>query len=112
MSLDLEHAKKVLYNCLVLIVDDDNDLAIRIASLFQEFTSRTPVVAHSIEGAMNKVIENDGQFGLAIVDLMLPLTEKDFKIIESLGKKLSKFRKIIMGIGASSKYESSEIAVF
>jgi DNA-binding response OmpR family regulator len=112
MALATKRIKEVLCNCYVLIVEDDAPLASRIARLFEGFTITRPVVAHSMEQARKIVADSQDSFGLAIVDVMLPPTDEDFKEIQEHEKTLERVRKAIEEAGTHPSDDNVKRALF
>jgi DNA-binding NtrC family response regulator len=95
MPLETKHIKDMLSGCRVLIVEDDASLASRVAALLKDYTCVEPVIAYSIQEANEAVAGNIEEFGLATVDILLPLTDEDFKEIQEHEKTLEHVRKAI-----------------
>jgi response regulator of citrate/malate metabolism len=88
MSLDTQQAKNVLKNCRVLIAEDEDPLARRIARLIKDYSQFDPVITHYMEEA-RQIMANEKQgFDLVILDIMLPTSEEDVQDIQILKEKL------------------------
>jgi DNA-binding response OmpR family regulator len=86
----------------ILIVEDDKRLAERIARLFESQTGVDPFVVRTIEGALHRLSDKNPRFDLAIIDVMLPMTEADLKTIEVLEETLRQTRDEIAAFAFSS----------
>jgi DNA-binding response OmpR family regulator len=95
MPLDKQQIQEALANRRVLIVEDNGPLSGRLASLIQEYTHQPPVIAHSVEWANKSVKESQPSFELAIVDVMLPLTQENFLEIEKFEVRVSEIQIVI-----------------
>jgi DNA-binding response OmpR family regulator len=112
MSLEPQQALKILKNRLVLIVEDDRELAGRIASLIKEYTGLDPKVANSVEAARNSVDAARQDFGLVIMDVMLPPLENNLTLIERLEERLESLRKRIKEAAARPNDEDMKSNLF
>ncbi len=106
MSIDSQQVKETLNQRRVLIVEDDRELANRIASLIEGFTEAKPVVVHTMETARKKVRGAKDRFDLALLDIMLPRTEEHFGKIGVLEERLETLRIVIKGANSRQKDDS------
>jgi DNA-binding response OmpR family regulator len=93
--LTKQEVKDSLQGCRILIVEDSVDLAERIANLLKPYCGVDPVLVHSMEKAKDTMRSGSVQYSLAIVDIMLPRTEGDFKQMRDHEKILEEVRKTI-----------------
>ncbi len=96
----------------VLIVEDDEELAARMRGLVEERTKVPPVVVHSMQEA-NEAMRGsrDESFGLVIMDVMLPETEKDFANIQSQMRIIDEARSTIRRLGPNPNDSTSQTAL-
>jgi DNA-binding response OmpR family regulator len=109
MKLTIEQIRRALSGCRILIVEDDRWLADRIAMLFAEYADTEPKVAESVEAARTVVPDVLESFDLAVIDVMLPKTSDDLKIIREHQETLDSLRREIAEIGAVPADKQAEI---
>jgi DNA-binding response OmpR family regulator len=111
MSLETKKIKEALCNCHILVVEDDAPLASRIVRLFTDFTV-PPEIAHSMEQARRIIADGQGNFGLAIMDVMLPPSDEDFKEIREHEKTLERVRKEVEEAGTHPVDDNAKRRLF
>jgi DNA-binding response OmpR family regulator len=95
VTLTKEQVRDNLQGCCILIVEDSVDLAERIARLLKPYCGVDPVLVHSMEKAKDIVKSSTVRFSLAIVDIMLPITDDDFKQMREHEETLEEVRQVI-----------------
>ena len=100
MRFTEEQIRERLIGKHVLIVEDEKDLAKRLAELFHEITGQAATVVHTMECA--REVMNDAAarpFDLVVMDVMLPKTRMTYKDIDDHLATLDAQRTIIAKIG-------------
>lgn len=92
--------KEALGGRRILVVEDDEPLAQRIAKLFQEYTDREPEIARCMEDADKIIANNQELFSLLIIDVMLPKTHEDLEEIRNHEDTLNELRDQITTAGS------------
>jgi DNA-binding response OmpR family regulator len=111
MELELRQMKEMRTDQLVLIVEDDGDLANRMKTLIYEFVSKEPLVVHTMEKAIVIVKEKRESLRLVILDLNLPETEEDYRMIKEFEKEKDTLIEKIDMINARSEGEDKRLAL-
>jgi DNA-binding response OmpR family regulator len=106
MTIDEKQLKKNLGNCHILIVEDDKELAAYLVELAGSFTKLSPITANTMETARSEAEKHP--FDLAILDVMLPKTQKELDEIELFQSRLEELGELIRSARGRSKDERTQ----
>jgi DNA-binding response OmpR family regulator len=109
MTAETDASYEELRDCRVLVVEDDDTLARRIADRLHAYTGVKPRVAHSVRQAHRIVADAQGGFELAVVDVMLPQTEVAWKRVRALEQRLDEAARAIREVGPLPSDEAAKI---
>lgn len=109
MQFTKKQIKNILQGSSILIVEDNVDLAKRIANLLEPYCGVEPFLAHSVEKAEEVIESGSIKFSLAIVDVMLPKTEEKYMEIQEHVETLEQIRNEIHNSTTQSDYENSKV---
>ena len=84
----------------VLIVEDNTSLAEKMERVFSQFPGSDVAVTHSMESARG-AMDQEGPFGLVVLDVMLPATEDDYERNLEYEEIMKKAKNTIRRIGTS-----------
>jgi len=98
----------ILKNCRLLIIEDDDSLALRISSLFSIHTGIDPVIINNMEDAIDIVNKEKKKFDLAIVDIMLPSNDVFYKKVRELEMLLNTIQDELSKISSFSNEDNRE----
>jgi DNA-binding response OmpR family regulator len=105
--MSLDNVEKVMRGKRILIIEDDDFLARKLAELLKQFTLEETIIAHSVEAAKNLLEGKTVDFDLAVVDVMLPDTEQDYKEIQEFREKMEQLAYEIKKIEQASDHSGA-----
>jgi DNA-binding response OmpR family regulator len=106
MSMEEKDIVCALAGKRILVVEDDRYLSQHIAELLERYTGNIVVRLNSVQGAQVAVKNESSSIALAIVDVMLPNTEKDYETICALEKQLESIRTKLAQIDPQPKTDN------